>query len=206
MALRSALDIIRAIERRTEKKPQRVAIFGCQPTDGASTVIREVVKAAQSGGRRVGLVDLNPGERDAGMENMKREALQEHVAGATGRVIDCPPDGGVVVGAASNDEISMLETRQIEKIAASFSAKFDFILVDAPPILTSSLPETVCQVVDQVYVVVRQDSTSQRHLETALDKLERAGTKPSGLILNDRTLPIPKSIYEMLFGVANASR
>ena len=73
--------------------------------------------------------------------------------------------------------------------------QFDFMLLDAPLMnsQTSSLP--LGQMVDGVILVLEANATRRETARTTKEELETPKIKILGSILNNRTFPIPKSLY-----------
>ena len=81
------------------------------------------------------------------------------------------------------------------------SAKYDLVLIDTPPLNVLSDAAQVASAVDGVVVVVRGGVTGQRHgLELTMQRLERAGGRVIGVVLNDVELP---DYYTSYSGVAD---
>lgn len=203
-AIRSGHQIIHSIERLAPKKCPRVALLAVQQGDGATTVLRQVLEAARSAKRAVALLDLagTGAQRFEGM-NMRVADLRQRIASGIDEVIEPPKEGGVVVGDAhpsGETERANLETRHIRRLADMFGERFDFVLIDAPAVFGSAMAETIAQTADLVYLIVRQDATVQHQLLNAVDRLERIGIRPAGIIYNERTRPIPEFIYRTFFG------
>lgn len=81
---------------------------------------------------------------------------------------------------------------------AELKAAFDYVLFDAQ--LAGSVPETLitASTTDGVVLVVNERTTHRRTAEEMVDLLKASGMRPMGVVLTDRSYPIPQSLYERL--------
>lgn len=162
------------------------------PGDGKSTAAANLAISIAQAGKRVILVDadfrrpridkyfdepMSPGLMDVLTgdallsDAIQRAELQEklYLLTAGGRPKN---PGELVTSEAFRDMVHALRD------------KFDFVLIDSPPVLPVSDPATIASVVDGVYMVTRIRKgirlTSQRAKET----LDRVGTHWMGIIIN----------------------
>lgn len=76
--------------------------------------------------------------------------------------------------------------------------QFDFILLDAPSGDSHTDAVLIGQMSDGLVLVLEANSTRRETARTVKDVLEAANVKILGAILNNRTFPIPASIYHRL--------
>jgi Mrp family chromosome partitioning ATPase len=76
--------------------------------------------------------------------------------------------------------------------------EFDYILIDAPPIQSSADAVLLGQVAEGVILVVEANSTRREAARRAMQTLEGANVRLLGVILNNRTFPIPEALYRRL--------
>ncbi len=85
-----------------------------------------------------------------------------------------PPNPGELLGSAvMADMIAFLDS------------KFDYILLDTPPVNLVSDTLSLTKIADGVVMVARQDVTLHPEFAKALNSLEFAGAKVAGVIMND---------------------
>ena len=86
---------------------------------------------------------------------------------------DVPPNPSELLGSDKMKE--MLET---------MSKKYDYILVDTPPVNVVSDASIVTNLLDGVLLLVRQGSSRRDAIKRAVANLELTGIKPIGFVLN----------------------
>lgn len=75
---------------------------------------------------------------------------------------------------------------------------FDFVLIDCPALDASALALRWASDVDGVLLVVEAGETRSEQIETAQRLLQTSTGQLTGLVLNKRTYPIPKFLYNIL--------
>jgi len=93
----------------------------------------------------------------------------------------------------------LLRTDQLERVLSQLRQKFDYILINAPPILPVATMNVLERHVDLLLLVVRANLTSQQVVNRALGSL--GGSKPIHVILNcvpTHNLPNYMSDYYLL--------
>jgi Mrp family chromosome partitioning ATPase len=73
--------------------------------------------------------------------------------------------------------------------------EFDFILVDAPALNLYTDALSLGRIADGVVVVLQADSTRRESALRGLQSLRDAHVEVLGAVLNQRTFPIPESVY-----------
>jgi polysaccharide biosynthesis transport protein len=103
-----------------------------------------------------------------------------------------------VINSVQNSS-SILSSQEMNMLISSFKERFDFILIDSPPIL--SLPDIyiIEKLVDGILLVVRAERTPRDAVKTALNALR--SDKIVGIILNDAK-PLRSQYYHYLYGTA----
>ena len=98
------------------------------------------------------------------------------------------PEGGRPVDAAL-----------LGQLLKSAEDRYDVVLIDAPPLLTSSEAFEAAGLVQNLVLVVRAEKTRYEVLERVKGELEQQDVKIIGTILNGRKRYIPRWIYSWLF-------
>lgn len=78
----------------------------------------------------------------------------------------------------------LIGSHAMEELFSSFAGKFDFIIVDAPPVNPVIDPVLISRLVGGTLMVVRVDRTGKRELAQALRSLATVGKEVSGVALN----------------------
>lgn len=79
----------------------------------------------------------------------------------------------------------LLVSPRMEKALLKLSEKYDYVIIDAPPVNIVSDAVSMSKFVTGVAVVVKEDFTTHDALKKALSNLEFANAKILGFILND---------------------
>jgi capsular exopolysaccharide synthesis family protein len=87
---------------------------------------------------------------------------------------------------------------RLKELFAVLKKKYQYILVDSPPVIPFIDATRICDVTDGVVLVVESEQTRSEVVDHALDKLKSAGAEILGTILNKREFHIPKGIYRFL--------
>jgi capsular exopolysaccharide synthesis family protein len=80
------------------------------------------------------------------------------------------------------DSTELLKTGPLERVLAQLREKFDYILVNAPPILPVATMNVLERHTDLILLVVKANLTSQQDVKRALDSLR--ASNPIHVILN----------------------
>lgn len=76
--------------------------------------------------------------------------------------------------------------------------QFDYVLVNAPSVGTIAHLASFAQLSDGVIFVVEANSTRRETTKQFKESLEELRVRVLGVVLNDRTFPIPESVYRKL--------
>lgn len=85
----------------------------------------------------------------------------------------------------------LLSSQRMRDLLETLRGQYDFIFIDAPPILPLSDMQVFEEVVDGILVVVRAEKTPRDTLSKAVHALQT--DKISGIVLNDFQQPLPES-------------
>ena len=98
----------------------------------------------------------------------------------------------------------LLHSEKLKKLllAARADERFDYVLLDSPPMLLSADAEALSALSDLSVLVVRQDYTPAGILNDCADALTQSGTDFAGFILNDFYAAVHP---QQLFAVRTAS-
>jgi len=101
-------------------------------------------------------------------------------------------------GSVSKKSQEMLTLEAMRHRLMELRAEFDYVLVDASPIDFSNHAAVLGSWCDGVALVLKANSSTRKGARQALKDLEAAQTRVLGAVLNQRTFPIPESIYNRL--------
>jgi len=78
----------------------------------------------------------------------------------------------------------LFSSESFRSFIRDMSARYDFLIIDTPPVLIVPDARVIAQVADAILFTVKWDSTSKQQVEEALHMFESVNQKVTGLILN----------------------
>lgn len=180
---------------------QVVAVTSALPGEGKSTVALSLAAAATMTGRRGILVDLDL-RRHGLLQDMQRESggpdlleylsKREPVAGllptvgdSSARLEDEGPRAFPTVLSVHHpvaDPGSLIASPRLAELVGELRKQFDFVVLNAPPLLAVRDAKVLSHIADDTLVVVRWGQTTVEEAEAAIDTLDRP---PAGVVFND---------------------
>jgi len=97
---------------------------------------------------------------------------------------------------AKGTEAAALE--QLCSRMADLRAKFDYLLIDGPPLHFCGDAIMLGRAADGVALVLAEQSTHRERARYAVQELTKANVRILGVVLNKRTFPIPQKIYDKI--------
>jgi len=101
-------------------------------------------------------------------------------------------------GKKNSGPLAIFESDRFDKTLKLMREKFDYVILDAPPVIGCAETKVMGKKVDGVILVVESDKTRKQVAIRAKQELEDAGAKVLGVILNKREHYIPEWIYKRL--------
>jgi hypothetical protein len=77
-------------------------------------------------------------------------------------------------------------------------ARFDYVIVAAPAVLAGSEAMAIAAVVEGVILLIAENTTRRDTARTATEGLQRSDGRILGVVLTNRSYPIPSAIYRRL--------
>ncbi len=118
-----------------------------------------------------GLTDLLKGEETIQMGIFKSSQLSNWYIMPAG---DLPPNPSELLG-----------SKRMANSLKVLSANFDYIIIDLPPVNIVSDALTISKFITGVIVVVREDYTEKKELETCFRQLKLSDVKVLGCVINE---------------------
>lgn len=118
-----------------------------------------------------GLTDLLKGNESMQMSNFKSELFSNWYILPSGEL---PPNPSELLG-----------SKRMENILKHFSKSFDYIIFDLPPVNIVSDALTVSKFISGMVVVIREDYTEKKELETCFRQLKLSDVKVLGCVINE---------------------
>jgi len=167
-------------------------VTSARPGEGKSVTITNLAVAAAQSGSTVALLSADMRrptvERLLGLPQPDH-GLSSYLAG-TGRtdialLVDSVPNLTVIPsGARPSNPGELLAGPRFGELISELSAKFDFVLIDAPPVLSAADSMSAAAHCDSVIIVVDSQQTESHELERVSVEIRRAGGSVAGAILN----------------------
>lgn len=101
-------------------------------------------------------------------------------------------------GSNTSVPLGLFEDSRFEQLLKEMGNCFDYVILDAPPVLRFSECRVLCSKVDGVILVIESGKTRQQVALRAKKALEEAEGKLLGVVLNRKKYHIPEWIYRRL--------
>lgn len=88
-------------------------------------------------------------------------------------------------GKHPNNPASLLISERFSALLSALKSRYDYIIVDSPPVLAASDAMVLAQHADQVLMVTRYDNSMERQLTYAIKQMDKSDIQVDGIILND---------------------
>lgn len=101
-------------------------------------------------------------------------------------------------GAGNESSQQLVTLDRMRKRMFELRSEFDYILLDVSPLSTSNHGIVLGSWCDGVAVVLKANTSSRKAARKSIEELQTAKVPVLGAVLNQRTFPIPQSIYNRL--------
>jgi len=177
-------------------------VCGGDRLEGASTVACGLALAGSEGAlARIALVDMNlrfPAvhhvlglDQSPGVGEVLFDGLD--IASAANSVN--PALDVFTIGTATGKILDVLRGRGMAQFLDKLSAQYDYVLADVAAANAYPDAQALVAAIPQVILVAHAGQTPREAVAQAKKRLEAAGGKILGLVLNMRTYPIPRFLY-----------
>ena len=162
------------------------------PGDGKSTTIANMAISIAQAGKRVILVDADfrrPRVNQYFGEQMEPGMLQ--VLGGEASLKQAIQTAEIqenlyllTAGGRPANPGELVTSESFHELILALREKFDYVLIDSPPVLPVSDPATIASMVDAVYLVTRIRKGVKLTTQKAKESLDRVGANWMGVIVN----------------------
>jgi tyrosine-protein kinase Etk/Wzc len=172
---------------------QTIMVTGPSPNIGKSFVSGNLAAVLARAGSRVLVMDA-----DLRKGSLHRQFWSKDRAGGLSDVLARMADWEAVVhktavprldlmmsGSIPMNPSELLMTEAFEELLAKLSKAYDYVILDAPPVLAVTDALIIGSRVDQVLVVAKYGSHPLEELRACLKRLERQGIPVLGCVFND---------------------
>ncbi len=174
----------------SDKALKVIVVTSSVPKEGKSTVSANLASAMAQLGRRVLLVDAD-----------MRRPLQHHIweltnaAGLSDVIVGQAEFSAVVTqvmvkldvlsaGVIPPNPMALLDSNRMAALIEDFCYDYDFVIIDAPPLVLAADALTLGKMTDGVLLVARPGVIDSTSAAAAKESLERCGQNILGLVVN----------------------
>jgi len=202
-----ALKLVHSVFLTNGNAPRRVVVFaGIDSGNGCSQICALAGRALAASVRApVCLVDANfRSSRGSSIYNASQsdglaEALRR--PGPIHDFISCAGPSNLALlprGRMTSESIGFLNSRSMKSRMDDLRSEFAYVLIDAPPMNSYADAVTLGQATDGIVLILEANSTRRESALKITEQLHAAGVAVLGAVLNKRTFPIPKTLYQIL--------
>jgi protein-tyrosine kinase len=101
-------------------------------------------------------------------------------------------------GAVDENSQQLLASGRIRTRISELRAEFDYVLMDVAAMNVCNHTMTFGSLLDGVVLVIKATSTRRESAREAVQQLRESNVRVLGVVLNERTFPIPERIYKRL--------
>jgi tyrosine-protein kinase Etk/Wzc len=178
-----------------------VMLTGPTPRLGKSFVSANAATVIAAGGKKVLLIDmdLRNGHLHRYFGTEKQNGLYESVTGAA-RVDQIVRHGVmdnldfIPTGAWTPDHPEFLTHRGFGAWLKAVSARYDLVLIDAPPVLAAADALIIGEHAGAVFILARAGITTEDEINESVRRLNQAGISPEGIVFNDAK--VRRGVYQ----------
>jgi capsular exopolysaccharide synthesis family protein len=135
-----------------------------------------------------GLIDLLNSDT-----NLNYILKQLKLNGQSNKTLDYIPSGGLI-----NDSGKIFESKKFKLLIENLSAKYNYIIIDTPPLTKVVDTLELGKMVNDLILVVRPNHTYKDSLELAIEDIKDAEINVLGFIIN--AVEIPKFSHKYKYG------
>ncbi|MFH1420130.1 MAG: CpsD/CapB family tyrosine-protein kinase [Planctomycetota bacterium] len=187
--------------------PRAIIVTAAKRRDGASqiAIALALIGAESSRESHIALVDFNlrnpaiaelmsiPGEPGLTDVLDGRATLEEAMHAVT------MPNGSVLhvlpSGPRADQPLGLIKSRQTQSLIARLRERYDHTIIDVTTANAHPDPQVIGSQVDGALLVVQSGDTSRETVAEAKKRLDLAGVRCLGLVLNQRSDPVPDFLY-----------
>lgn len=170
--------------------PRVILVSSAVPSEGKTTLVVNLALALADAGHQVAVVeaDLRRPKVTRYLGLVGGVGLTNILAGAAelDDVAQTYRDNLTVIAAGPNppNPGEMLASSHMRELIDKLRGQYDYVLIDAPPLLPVADSSGLAVATDGVLLSIRYGSTRKDQLQQAVTTLERVGARPLGIVLN----------------------
>ena len=202
--------ISRKVRNRMHKDGHKILmVTSVNENEGKSTIIANLALSLTAAGKNVLLMDLDMRKPSL----YKIFEVEDSEIDSIGKVLKGESDAEDLIQVLSKEKLCVIfNTKEYSRSTELLSGdrlklllnylreKFDYILIDTPPMQTVADAEVIAGAAEASLVVVREHQTPIPAIQEALDSLRDSNAKPIGCVLNDSYGDIGQSLGGYQYG------
>ena len=166
-----------------------IAVTSANPSEGKSLTAANIAISYAMLGKKTLLIDADlrkPTQRRLWkLELAKVKDLPLWIIGA---------------GTIPPNPSELLSSDRMKAFVAEIAKRYDYVIIDTPPINTVADAQILSAFVDGVLIVAKSGSTTSDELRAAVDAVERAEGNLCGVVLNDLNMKAMRYSYKYKYG------
>ncbi len=190
-----------------ETTGRAILITSAAPGEGKTTTIANLAESLAKNGAKVLAVDadLRRPTLHQRARIPKTPGLSDMIVGnaAASQAIRSTRINGLSIlpcGYIPPNPAELLGSAMMRQIMEAVRSRFDWVLVDTPPILAMADAAVVCPTVEGVVLVVAAETSTKPQVERAVDQVLSVGSKILGVVLNKVNLQRNSYYYTQHYG------
>ncbi len=199
---RLAQRLFPAADEDAQKTSRHVVFCGIDAAEGTSVLCARLGRIlATQVASQVCIVDANvrAPELHRLLELEQSDGQFPSPAGMQPRLLDQGASNlWLISGNAAKNGGVMASLDQVRSQIKDLPPEFAYVVINAPPAGMYSDAALLAQKADGVVLVLEANSTRRVATRKAKQALEAANVRVLGIVLNNRTFPIPEKIYRLL--------
>ncbi len=170
--------------------PRSILVTSMSPKDGKTSTTCNLARILAQNNKKVLIIDCDMRRpRAHSLFNMPNSSgLSNYLVGRTEakliKSIPNEPISLITSGPIPPNPAELLQSKRMKALMEEMLKKFDFVLLDSPPILRVTDSLTLSTIVDGVLLVARSGQTTYDILDAGLKKLRAIHSPILGLVLN----------------------
>lgn len=182
--------------------PHKVTFMGIDDDNSSSSVCVTVGRTLVAlTGKPVCLVDgnIDLARMSHSITREKMARFPEKLGAACAQCLQIDSNLWLAPPAVISDSRgSLLQQGELNDVLIQLGRAFDYILIDAPGTHASSDAESLGLAADGAVLVVDAHKTRRSATAESTQRLDVAGVRLLGTVLNNRTFPIPERLFRLL--------
>ncbi len=173
-----------------DEKLKSIVITSSVPREGKSTVAANLAATMATLGRRTLLIDADlhhPSQHHiwhltnmGGLSHM----IVEQTNGRDAIVPVLDNLDVLTCGVIPPNPLALLDSKRMATLIESFEQQYDFVIVDAPPLIVAAEALTLGKIVDGLLLVARPGVVDSVNATTAKELLEQSSQNVLGMVIN----------------------